>query len=174
MGRRFRVIMHSGSIYDFEVVEDKGVLKTKRLDTGEEFEFAVEKIDEENYVVKTGSGKYRISLRSGLVTINGEPARVANITELIPIGVEIKHELATEVVVARKGEIRAPLSGKIESLKVKRGDYVKEGDVVALMISMKMVVEIKSDVEGVVEDIHVEPGKAVKAGELIMRIKPNK
>jgi len=174
MGRRFRVAMHSGSIYDFEVVEDKGVLKIKRVDTGEEFEFTVEKIGDEDYVVKTGSGKYRVSLRSGLVTINGEPARITSITELIPIGVEIKRELAREAVVARKGEIRVPISGKIESLKVKKGDYVKEGDVVALMISMKMVVEIKSDVEGVVEEIYVEPGKAVKAGELIMRIKPKK
>ncbi len=171
MGRRFRVTTYSGSVFDFEIEEKGDKIYLKPVDSNEKLEARIEKIDDENYIVYIGHEKFRVSLSGETVFIDGEPALVTNIVELLPVGVETRHETRKTTVVSRKGEIRAPLSGKIDSIKVKKGDKVRVGDVVALMVSMKMVVEIKSDVEGVVEEIYVEPGKAVKTGELIMKVK---
>ena len=174
MGRRFRVTTYSGNVYDFEIEEKNDRIYIKPVEGSDELEARVEKIDDENFIVYIGHEKFKVSLSGETIFIDGEPALVTNIVELLPVGVEARRETSKTVTVTRKGEIRAPLSGKIDTIKVKKGDRVKEGDVVALMVSMKMVVEIKSDVEGVVEEIYVEPGKAVKAGDLIMKIKPSK
>lgn len=171
MGKRFRVTTYTGDIIDFEVVEKNEKIYLKPVESSKELKVEVEEIDDNNYIVKIRHEKHRITFTGDSILVNGEPVLVTDIVELLPVGVETRHETRKTVSIAKKGEIRAPLSGKIDSIKVKKGDRVKTGDVVALMVSMKMIVEIKSDVNGVVEEIYVEPGKAVKSGDLIMKIR---
>ena len=71
------------------------------------------------------------------------------------------------------GDVTSPISGKVINVKVKRGDLVKEGDVVLVVEAMKMENEIHSPVDGIVEDIFVEVGETVNPDEVLIRIKPH-
>lgn len=83
------------------------------------------------------------------VTVNGKPYKVA---------------------VASSGRsVCAPLSGRVVSVNVSVGDKVKEGQVVAVLETMKMENEILSEYEGRVLEICAEEGEAVSGGaELVV------
>ena len=67
-------------------------------------------------------------------------------------------------------ELKARMPGKVEELKVKVGDAVKKGDVVAIMEAMKMKNPMPSPIDGTVKEIMVETGGRVSAGNVIMVI----
>lgn len=72
---------------------------------------------------------------------------------------------------AEEGEILAPMAGKIVSVKVKKGDKVKLGDVLCTLEAMKMENEIAATKSGVIEEVNVSEGIAVNEGDALMRIK---
>ena len=69
-----------------------------------------------------------------------------------------------------KGGIKSNIQGTILSIKVKKGDKVKPGDIIATIEAMKMEQEIKSEVTGEVKDIFIKEGNSVSCGDLIMQI----
>jgi biotin carboxyl carrier protein len=172
--RRYRVETYSGSIIDAEISdEDKNFIKIKLPGIEGEVKVRVKKIiDDKIAIIEVGNNKYKVILDDDKILINDETAMINKVIELIPIGLRTEYAGKKQVLKSKKGEIRAPLSGKIVEIKVKPGDKVSFGTVVALMESMKMITEIKSDVDGIVEEVLVEPGKAVNRGTLILRIKP--
>ena len=62
------------------------------------------------------------------------------------------------------------MQGTILSIKVKKGDKIKEGDVIATIEAMKMEQEIKSDASGEVKDVFVAEGDSVASGDLIIQV----
>ncbi len=62
------------------------------------------------------------------------------------------------------------MQGTILSIKVKKGDKIKKGDVVATVEAMKMEQEIKSDNSGEVKDIFVAEGDPVVSGDLLIQV----
>lgn len=64
----------------------------------------------------------------------------------------------------------SPMPGVILNVKVKEGDPVKVGDVVAVLEAMKMENEITAKKGGVVRAIQVKEGQTVSVGEVIMVI----
>ncbi|MFQ6074204.1 MAG: biotin/lipoyl-containing protein, partial [Candidatus Bathyarchaeia archaeon] len=73
--------------------------------------------------------------------------------------------------IAEEGEILAPMAGKIVSVKVKKGDKVKLGDVLCTLEAMKMENEITATKSGVIEEVNVSEGSAVNEGDVLMKIK---
>jgi len=73
--------------------------------------------------------------------------------------------------IAEEGEILAPMAGKIVSVKVKKGDQVKLGDVLCTLEAMKMENEITATKSGVIEEINISEGVAVNEGEVLMKIR---
>ncbi len=67
--------------------------------------------------------------------------------------------------------IKAPMSGKIVMIKVKKGDKVKEGTPLLVLSAMKMENEIRSEAAGIVEKIEVKEDDLVKDGQLLIEIK---
>ena len=67
------------------------------------------------------------------------------------------------------GEVRAPLAGQVIRI-LDAGSSVEEGDVVAVIESMKMHWEIRALVDGTLADIGAKAGDAVAAGALLLRI----
>jgi len=67
----------------------------------------------------------------------------------------------------RSGEIRAPLPGLLVSTPVKAGERVSEGDVVAVMESMKMNLELRAPLDGVIEEINATAGNQVGQGDVL-------
>ena len=63
--------------------------------------------------------------------------------------------------------IEVPLTGKIISVEVKKGDAVKEGDTLCLLESMKMKNPILAPLDGTVIEINVAVDQVVKVGETI-------
>ncbi len=64
--------------------------------------------------------------------------------------------------------IKAPLPGKILSIKVTKGDIVKKGDVILIMEAMKMENNVLASKDGVVEVIKVQPGDTVLEGDVLL------
>jgi biotin carboxyl carrier protein len=64
-------------------------------------------------------------------------------------------------------EISAPLPGWLVELRVAEGESVVEGDVVAVLESMKMHLELRTAREGVVRSISASAGQVISQGEII-------
>ena len=174
MPRRYRIETFSGDIVDVEVKDlDKNRVAVRLIGDNEELEIIFrKKIDDNTIIVEINGETYKVKASEAGIFINDENALINKIVELIPLAGASGAGKAAGKVVARPGEIRAPLSGKVIDIKVKPGDKVTAGDVVALIESMKMVTMIRSDVDGIVEEVRVEPGKAVTKNTLLIRIKP--
>lgn len=66
--------------------------------------------------------------------------------------------------------IQAPMPGVIVDIKVKVGDSVKKGDLVAIIEAMKMETELLSTADGVVSAINVTKGSQVDMGDAIITL----
>lgn len=72
---------------------------------------------------------------------------------------------------AATGEIvEAPMPGTIVDIKVKVGDTVKEGDLVAVIEAMKMETDLFSTKSGVVTVVNAGKGASVNTGDAIITL----
>ncbi len=69
-----------------------------------------------------------------------------------------------------EGMVVAPIPGLILQIKVKVGDAVGAGQVVAVLEAMKMENNISSNISGTVTGIHAGEGSQVATGDVIMII----
>ncbi|ADP77188.1 pyruvate carboxylase subunit B [Methanothermus fervidus DSM 2088] len=102
------------------------------------------------------------------VEIDGDEYEV----KVIPTGY-IPHEELEKPMPPKKveGGVVSTVRGMVTKLKVKEGDKVKKGDVVAVIEAMKMENDIQAPRTGVVEKIFVEEGDNVEPGDTLMTIK---
>ncbi len=71
---------------------------------------------------------------------------------------------------AGSASINAPMPGTIVDVKVKAGDKVSNGTVVAVLEAMKMENDIVCDRDGVVASVNVAKGDAVDTGAVVVTI----
>ena len=64
--------------------------------------------------------------------------------------------------------IKAPMPGLIWEIKVQVGDVVKAGDVVLVLVAMKMENALKSPGDGVVKNIKVNRGDSVDKNQILI------
>ncbi len=69
-----------------------------------------------------------------------------------------------------EGGIKSNMQGTILKIKVKKGEKVKKGDVIATIEAMKMEQEIKCESEGEVKEIFIKEGAPVCSGDLLVQI----
>jgi pyruvate carboxylase subunit B len=103
------------------------------------------------------------------VEVDGEPFEV----KVIPQGgflVAGAGGTAPEKPKDVEGGIKSSMQGTILKVKVKKGDKVKIGDVIATIEAMKMEQEIKCEKEGEVKEIYCKEGAPVSSGDLLMQI----
>lgn len=65
---------------------------------------------------------------------------------------------------AAPGNVVAPLPGTITSVKVKKGQKVKKGDVLLVMEAMKMANDITAEADGTIKNVCVSQGQSVNQG----------
>jgi biotin carboxyl carrier protein len=64
--------------------------------------------------------------------------------------------------------IKAPMPGLIWEIKIKPGDVVQAGDVVLVLVAMKMENALKSPGEGVVKTVKVQQGNTVDKNQILV------
>lgn len=67
-------------------------------------------------------------------------------------------------------EVQAHITGTVWKIEVKVGDSVEEGQVVAILESMKMEMPVESPVQGVVKTIEVTEGQPIEEGAALMTL----
>lgn len=71
---------------------------------------------------------------------------------------------------AGASSINAPMPGTIINVKVKVGDKVTNGTVIAILEAMKMENDIVCDKDGVVASVNVNKGDSVDTGAVVVTI----
>ena len=116
------------------------------------------------------------------VTVNGVvyQVKIENVNASCPVSMPVVEtanvapaSVEAPAVVAPSGSgkpINSPLPGVIVGIKVKVGDKVKAGQVVAMLEAMKMENEIQSEYDGVVLSVNVSQGDSILEGAPIVTI----
>ncbi len=100
------------------------------------------------------------------VDVDGEVFDV----KVLPVGyMEIKSNKAR--IGSVEGSVLSTMQGMILKLKVRKGDKVKEGDVVAVLEAMKMENDIYAHQSGIVDEVFIEEGDTVNSGDTLIVIK---
>ena len=68
-------------------------------------------------------------------------------------------------------DLVSPMPGKVIDVRVKPGDKVTKGEIVAIIESMKMENNIIAPFDSSVEDVYVEKGSSVGGAQLLVRLK---
>jgi pyruvate carboxylase subunit B len=103
------------------------------------------------------------------VEVDGEPFEV----KVNPTGGFLVSGTSEEAKVTPKdieGGVKSNMQGTILSIKVEKGNKIKEGDVIATIEAMKMEQEIKSEISGEVKEIFVNEGDSVSSGDILIQV----
>jgi len=68
--------------------------------------------------------------------------------------------------------IDAHITGTVWTIDVSVGDEVEEGDVIAVLESMKMEMPVEAEESGTVAEILCEQGQSVTEGQPLVRLDP--
>lgn len=71
---------------------------------------------------------------------------------------------------AVEGAVTAPMTGKIVKIKAKKGDRVKQDQVLCVIEAMKMENEITAPKAGTVQEVNISEGSPVSEGETLLII----
>jgi len=119
-----------------------------------------------SYKIAIDGVEYEVKVKSSdTIEVNGTPHSVRIEGEKVEKAAETKkfESSGTGEVV----KISSPMLGVIVKVKVREGDKVRKGDVIAVLEAMKMENEISAPADGIVKSINVKEGQDVEAGKLI-------
>lgn len=135
-------------------------------------------INKKSFDVTIGS----IAANTARVQVNGQPydvffSRPAKPGQLVAISQAA--EVQTPVMIKKPESpmqpilpghefIVAPIPGLILEIKVKVGDTVTAGQVVAILEAMKMENSLTSHVSGTIKEIRLDKGSEVSTGDVVM------
>ena len=71
---------------------------------------------------------------------------------------------------ARDGVLRAPMPGTVVSVPAEPGMAVREGDVLAVMVAMKIEIALAAPFDGVVERVACKPGDLVGSRQALVTV----
>jgi len=162
--------------FDVEIVEIKEGIAQVTVN-GEPYEVLIENYDE----VALRSAPFRPAMAPAVAPT--PPPKAASAAPKVRATTPVRADAPATVAAPRpvtptpahkkvtaKGEILAPIPGRIMDVKVREGDIVKTGQTLATMEAMKMENNIASKVAGVVVDIRVQKDSEVATGQVIMVI----
>ena len=72
---------------------------------------------------------------------------------------------------AGEGSVAAPMTGKIISVMVEKGDRVEAGQALCILEAMKMENEIMAHKTGTVKEVYISVGASVNEGDTLLVIK---
>ncbi len=105
------------------------------------------------------------------VDVDGEIFNV-KVSPVVGKTIQVERPGAKPAVGVPKGSVNSPMQGMVLLIKVKVGDEVREGDVIATIEAMKMQNDVRAPHSGIVREILVPEGEIVSAGDPIMVVTP--
>ncbi|MFK4785738.1 acetyl-CoA carboxylase biotin carboxyl carrier protein subunit [Fusobacterium sp. MFO224] len=119
------------------------------------------------YKIKVNEKVYEIELEE-IKTVDGHIETSA--TKASSPTAPEKVAPATTPVTTTGEVIEAPMPGVVIDIKVKVGDNINEGDLVAIIEAMKMETELYADKSGKISAINVTKGSQINAGDVIIAL----
>lgn len=101
------------------------------------------------------------------VTVDEADGSAAPVAAPAPKKAAPAKKSAAPAVAQGNATVNAPMNGTIVDVKVKVGDKVTNGTVIAVLEAMKMENDIVSDKDGVVASVNVNKGDAVETGAVV-------
>ena len=111
---------------------------------------------------------YKVKVNGKLYEVQLEA--VTESAESISEPAKASTPVAPATASAGASAVEAPIAGKVLSIKVKEGDTVKKGQVVAIIEAMKLENEIPATSDGVVKQVLVNAGSAVNSGDALIEL----
>jgi len=121
---------------------------------------------EEQLVKKKSAAVTSVPLKAEPMALNVEIDGESYLVKVAPAGMTIEEAQPK----APKDGLTVPMQGVIIRYKVKKGDKVAEGDVVAVLEAMKMEQNILANKNGKVKEIYIKEGTTVTPGDVLMTI----
>ncbi|MFA6968185.1 biotin carboxylase N-terminal domain-containing protein [Bosea sp. (in: a-proteobacteria)] len=93
-----------------------------------------------------------------------------------PVGIALAAEAAAATRTKSSdsgGTLRAAMPGTVVAIHVAEGDSVVEGQVLAVLESMKLFMDLKSPASGTISRVAIRAGVTVAAGEVLIAIEPD-
>jgi len=137
-----------------------------RPDIGEEMHISIE--EGKTLIIRlmaVGTVDETKGVRDVWFEVNGE-IRAVSVEDRSAAIETVSREKAT----SDPGSIGAPMSGVVVEVRVKEGQEVKKGDVLAVQSAMKMESAVSSPVSGHVKRVLVHEGDSLSQGDLIVEI----
>ncbi|MEM3616842.1 MAG: biotin/lipoyl-containing protein [Candidatus Bathyarchaeia archaeon] len=160
-GEKTFTVELEGKTFNVEVPEDKlQPEKQLQIKIGDKvYRVALQEISKTKpFTVKVEEASFKAELK----TPASAQLLVPPIIEPTPPAPTLKAAKPKQVV---SGTVTAPMTGKIISIKVGKGEQVKAGQVLCILEAMKMENEITAPVAGTVREILVSEGVSVSEGD---------
>lgn len=133
---------------------------------GTEYNVAVNSVTFDSAEVVVNGVTYQVKIENSRGTDSVSMSAEPQISE-----VSVKADVSDTVAATGVGRaVNSPLPGVIVGIKVKVGDKIKAGQVVAILEAMKMENEIQSEYDGTVTSINVSQGDSVLEGAPIVMV----
>lgn len=152
----------------FEVTQDKDDWYLN----GSLFEGDVVQVSPRHYHVLWNDRSYEVELveynpseKKTILKINGHiltttaQDRVALLLESMGMG----HAATTKI-----NDIKAPMPGLIQSIAVEVGQEIEKGDILLVLVAMKMENAIKAPADATVKLIRITPGSSVEKNQVLI------
>lgn len=112
---------------------------------------------------------YRVKVNGKVYEVELEALTENNQSIAAPAKTEVKEVAAPAPTTTTGGTvINAPISGKVLDVRVKVGDTIKKGTVVAIVEAMKLENEVPSPFNGVVKEIKISKGSDINSGDVLI------
>ena len=121
---------------------------------------------EEQLVKKSPAATVSAPINAEPMALNVEIDGESYLVKVAPAGMTIEEAKPK----APKDGVTVPMQGVIIRYKIKKGDRVAEGDVVAVLEAMKMEQNILANKSGTVKEIYINAGTTVTPGDVLMTI----
>ncbi|NMM48647.1 pyruvate carboxylase [Marinigracilibium pacificum] len=83
----------------------------------------------------------------------------------------VKSQVVVNKKIEKEGDVGAPLQGRLADIKVKKGDKVKEGQILFVIEAMKMESNVTAPKAGEVGGVYLQPGAMVQQDDLVVELK---
>ncbi len=83
---------------------------------------------------------------------------------------EIERKGPDEIAPQTENTLRAPMTGRLISVRAQLGQTVQEGDVIAILEAMKMEFRIEAPYATLIEEIHCHEGDWVDLGQVLITL----